>query len=187
MNKDINRELNSFRGFTLIELLAVIVVLAIIILIAVNAVLPAMENARRSSFAIEANAAVDAAQAYFMSADLIGSGNGLPSTGGGQACVTIKELIEGGYSDLNPEEYHGYVVVQKGAQNSNNENRYFYTIWIEKGEAMMINGKGSEGTDDGQKNVDITQEHVDDYIPNADNNGFAKALPSACDNKSDLP
>ena len=46
MNKDINRELNSFRGFTLIELLAVIVVLAIIILIAVNAVLPAMERAR---------------------------------------------------------------------------------------------------------------------------------------------
>ena len=53
MNKDINRELNSFRGFTLIELLAVIVVLAIIILIAVNAVLPQMEKHRRSSLLLK--------------------------------------------------------------------------------------------------------------------------------------
>ena len=183
MDKEINKELNSFRGFTLIELLAVIVVLAIIILIAVNAVLPQMEKARRSSFAIEANAAIDAAQAYFMSADLTGSEDGLPSTGGKQACVTIKELIEGGYSDLNPEDYHGYVVVQKGEQGSTNENRYFYTIWIEKGEAMMINGEGSEGSSSTQKNIDITQEHVSDYAETS----FAKDIPAACNGKTDKP
>ena len=53
--------MKDLRGFTLIELLAVIVVLAIIMLIAVNAVLPQMEKARRSSFAIEANGAIQAA------------------------------------------------------------------------------------------------------------------------------
>ena len=82
MNKDINRELNSFRGFTLIELLAVIVVLAIIILIAVNAVLPQMEKHRRSSFAIEANAAIESAQGYFMAADLMGGSDSLPANDG---------------------------------------------------------------------------------------------------------
>ena len=44
-----NENNNNLRGFTLVELLAVIVVLAIVMLIALQAVLPAMERARRSS------------------------------------------------------------------------------------------------------------------------------------------
>lgn len=153
MNKDINRELNSFRGFTLIELLAVIVVLAIIILIAVNAVLPAMERARRSSFAIEANVAIDSASGYFMSAGLTGSSNGLPSTSGDTACVTIEDLILGGYSELDNSEYRGKVVVTKGSnlttQDVPNEykndysNVYFYQVWIKKGDSMVILGEGT--------------------------------------------
>ena len=62
-----NKKINSRRGFTLVELLAVIVVLAIVMLIALQAVLPAMDSARRQTFAIEANGAIDAANTYFMS------------------------------------------------------------------------------------------------------------------------
>ena len=152
MDKEINKELNSFRGFTLIELLAVIVVLAIIILIAVNAVLPQMERARRSSFAIEANAAIDSASGYFMSAGLTGSDNGLPSANGGTACVEIEDLILGGYSELDNSEYEGKVVVTKGSDLTGQEsvsteyrndysNVYFYEVWIKKGDSMVILGE----------------------------------------------
>lgn len=165
MDRDTNKELNSFRGFTLIELLAVIVVLAIIILIAVNAVLPQMERARRSSFAIEANTAIDAASGYFMSAGLTGGNNGLPSTSGGTACVTIDDLILGGYSDLNEKEYDGRVVVKKGSGNYS--NIYFYSVWIQKGEQMMIVGAGTDVADiysgNPTQNVNITESNVVDY------------------------
>ncbi|MEG1892380.1 MAG: type II secretion system protein, partial [Bacilli bacterium] len=73
-NKNINRRINNVRGFTLIELLAVIVVLAVIMLIAVNAVIPQMNNARRQAFAIEANGLVDSAQAFVVTASITGSG-----------------------------------------------------------------------------------------------------------------
>ena len=182
MNRKTNKELNAFRGFTLIELLAVIVVLAIIILIAVNAVLPQMENARRSSFAIEANSAIDAAQAYFMNADLIGGeGNqGLPSTSGGDACVSIDDLISGGYSDLDPKKYDGYVYVIKGIKGTDNENRYFYKIWISKEQKMMVNGKGYSGTGAAQENVDITLEHVEDYNAGTWTKETDNTLPAKC-------
>lgn len=187
MNKDINRELNSFRGFTLIELLAVIVVLAIIILIAVNAVLPQIENARRSSFAIEANAAIDSASGYFMAADLMGgSGNqGLPANEGDTSCVKIQTLIDEGYSELD-EDYSGYVAVTKGSDNSsaggnNQSNRYYYMIWIQQNGTRMINGYGYTGTAGSMENEDITADMVVDY----DEDTFAsssgtKRLPQAC-------
>lgn len=175
-----NKELNAFRGFTLIELLAVIVVLAIIILIAVNAVLPQMEKAKRSSFAIEANSAIEAAQAYFMSTDLTGTGDGLPSNSGGDACVTIDDLIYEGFSDLDPDKYDGYVYVIKGISGTKNENRYFYKIWIEKDKTMMVNGKGYSGTGEDQKNVDITLEHVEDYKPDTWTKENGNNLPTKC-------
>ena len=48
-----NKVKKNQKGFTLVELLAVIVILAVIILIAINAVLPQMEKARKNSFADE--------------------------------------------------------------------------------------------------------------------------------------
>lgn len=180
MNKDINRELNSFRGFTLIELLAVIVVLAIIILIAVNAVLPQMERARRSSFAIEANGAIEAAKGYFMNYELLGStdqqGNvGLPSSANGYSCVTIKHLIEEGFSDLNPANYTGYVIVRKGSGNT--ENMYFYEVWIQKEGRMMVLGAGTNranGTNltngSATQNASVDESDVDDFATGSGNN-----------------
>ena len=116
MNKDINRELNSFRGFTLIELLAVIVVLAIIILIAVNAVLPQMDKARRNALAIEANSAIQAAQSYYTSGQLMG-GDSLPTQDGSWKCIEIDKLIDNGFYDADKDNYDGLVYVKKGKTN----------------------------------------------------------------------
>lgn len=169
--------MKDLRGFTLIELLAVIVVLAIIMLIAVNAVLPQMEKARRSSFAIEANGAIEAAKSYFMNAALTGE-NGLPTLSGETKCVTIDDLIIGGYSDLDLGTYKGKVQVTKGSNifDADREeegyrdysNMYFYKIWIRQGKKLMIVGEGQTTiTDEGKtypvSNVDINETHVKDY------------------------
>lgn len=145
---------NSLRGFTLVELLAVIVVLAIVMLIALQAVLPAMDSARRQTFAIEANGAIDAANTYFVSSMLTGDPNsGLPVNEGKTVCVEISTLYQAGYTELNPDNYSGKVeVVKKG-------NLYLYTVYIEKNKAMMVNGAGS----DADSNVDIDESNVVDY------------------------
>lgn len=151
----------NLRGFTLVELLAVIVVLAIVMLIAVQAVLPQMERARRQSFAIEANGAIDAAQTYFMSSSLTG-GDGFPATEEGTSCVTIQDLYTGGYTELQYPNYSGKVVVQKKG------NIYIYYVYLEKDDTWMINGAGSDvpstdGTYKGTVNKDITERDVYDY------------------------
>lgn len=157
--------MKDLRGFTLIELLAVIVVLAIIMLIAVNAALPQMAKARRSSFAIEANGAIDAAQSYYMSQNLVG-GNGLPTTEGGVACVTVKQLYDAGQTELNPENgYEGKVVVKKQG------NIYLYRVYLNKSDSLMIVNKGVSGDGTAEKpynNYDITEAHVEDYDSSVD-------------------
>lgn len=164
MNKDINRELNSFRGFTLIELLAVIVVLAIIILIAVNAVLPQMDKARRNALAIEANSAIQAAQSYYTSGQLMG-GDSLPTQDGSWKCIEIDKLIDNGFYDADKDNYDGLVYVKKGKTN------YFYRVYLHNKEYMIISRDGGEvgegaGVDDWDsptKNIDITLNDVENY------------------------
>lgn len=153
-----NKELNAFRGFTLIELLAVIVVLAIIILIAVNAVLPQMEKARKSTFAIEANGAIESAQTYFMAADLTGEA-GLPVGEGTVSCVTIDDLIKSGDSDLD-SDYEGKVIVKKGI--GENKNQFYYYIWLRKKSSnFMVVPQESSYT--GEVKHDIAYTDVEDY------------------------
>lgn len=156
-----NDNTKNLRGFTLVELLAVIVVLAIVMLIAVQAVLPQMERARRQSFAIEANGAIDAAQTYFMSSSLT-NGTGFPSSNGNIACVTIEQLYDGGYTELDKTGYSGKVVVQK------RNNIYIYYVFLEKDKTWMVNGAGTDiaefnGQYNGQVNKDITENDVVDY------------------------
>lgn len=161
----------NLRGFTLVELLAVIVVLAIVMLIAVQAVLPQMERARRQSFAIEANGAIDAAQTYFMSSSLTG-GEGFPATEGGTSCVTIEQLYNGGYTELTPSTssgtgYSGKVVVQKKG------NIYLYYVFLEKDKTWMVYGAGTDvdqfnGAYNGSINRDINESNVVDYTAKSD-------------------
>ena len=145
------------KGFTLVELLAVIVVLAIVMLIALQAVLPAMDSARRQTFAIEANGAIDAANTYFMSSMWSSDPNreSLPVSEGVTVCVDIATLYAAGYTELNPDNDHytGKVeVVKKG-------NLYLYTVYIQKDLTLMVNGAGNNGS----SNQDINESNVVDY------------------------
>lgn len=137
------------RGFTLIELLAVIVVLAIVMVIAVQAVLPQLETARRNSFAIEANGAIDSAQSYFMNSYLNTGKNLLPYNDGDVKCITLANLRSSGISDLDGQ-YHGHVTVTKSG------NIYLYSLTMTNN-AYSVSGKGSK---DGQ-NVNVTAGDVD--------------------------
>lgn len=141
------------QGFTLVELLAVIVVLAIVMLIAVQAVLPAMSESRKNIFSIEANGAIESAQTYFMNNSLGGSGDKLPVNEGTVKCVTVKQLIDAGVSDLSTSNNEGVVLVAKKGNN------YLYTVYLtKKSDGLMVNGYGNNGN----YNVDITKDHVKD-------------------------
>lgn len=150
-----NRNTNNMRGFTLVELLAVIVVLAIVMLIAVQAILPQMENARKSVFALEANGAIDAAQTYFMNNSLSSGQNGFPVADGGTSCISIDDLIDKGYSDLEKGTYSGKVIVTKKA----NSTLYLYTVYIQKNQTLVVAGKGN----DAGYNADVVGSDVVDY------------------------
>lgn len=125
---------NSTRGFTLIELLAVIVVLAVVMLIAVNAVIPRMESARKQAFAIEVNGLIEAAQAYFVTSSI--TDNKVVSTG---SCVTVDELIEEGYSELEHDKYNGRVVVTVSG------SMYLYSAWLTNNQYMAVEKGVSAG------------------------------------------
>ena len=168
MNKDINRELNSFRGFTLIELLAVIVVLAIIILIAVNAVLPQMDRARRNALAIEANSAIQAAQSYFTAGNLMG-GDTLPVGDNATKCIKIRDLITAGFYDAAIETCEGSVQLTRSG------NLIVYEVWIHNGEYQVV-GAGVDTTTN--TNKDVALDDVKNY------EGNWKDLYNNCDKAS---
>ena len=93
------------KGFTLIELLAVIIVLAVVTLLAVQAVLPQVEKARKNVFVVESNHAIDAAKQWYGEKKLI---NGESNT-----CIIISKLISDGYFEVSDSsKYAGYVKIQ---------------------------------------------------------------------------
>ena len=101
------KKLNK-NGFTLVELLAVIVVLAVIMLLAVNAVIPQMNKARKNAFATEAQTFIDAAATYYQTVLLTGIPTGDSSTlndgtGTTGACINVKDLI-GDYVDKGDKD-----------------------------------------------------------------------------------
>lgn len=148
------------RGFTLIELLAVIVVLAIVILMAVQAVIPQLQEAKKNVLAMEANNVIDAANTYLMNNGLSNGKLTLPVNDGAYECVDIEELIKAGQLDMDIEKYEGSVKVQKSG------NIYLFTVWLHnKNEKLMVNGKGVE--DNSNKN--ISGSDVEDYT-----NSFGK-------------
>ena len=142
------------KGFTLVELLAVIVVLAIIMIIALQAVMPRMEEARKSVFAIETNAAIKSAQTYFTNQSLKANVSGFPSVIGKTNCVSVSTLIDEGYSELNKTSYSGKVIVKKETATL-----YTYVVYLQKDKTLMVVGKG---TKDGY-NVNIEMDDVVGY------------------------
>lgn len=121
------------KGFTLIELLAVIIVLAIVTLLAVQAVLPQVEKARKNAFVIEANQAIDAAKQWRTTQELESSGT-IPS------CVTISTLISDGYFEVsNAANYKGSVSFSKSG------NVQTYTILMSNGSYQTAETNGHTG------------------------------------------
>lgn len=111
------------KGFTLIELLAVIVVLAIIMLLAVQAVLPQMEKARKNAFVVEANAAIEAAQNLVLTKQVADSDFTISKN-----CVSIETLKNYGYYETNgKDQYTGYVEISRDG-SSDNKAGYTYKV-----------------------------------------------------------
>ena len=132
------------KGFTLIELLAVIVVLAIIMLLAVQAVLPQMEKARKNAFVVEANAAIEAAQNLILTKQVSD-----PSFTVGTNCVTIANLEKFGYYETNGKtQYKGYVKITRNA-TSDDKTGYSYSVYLTNGQYKV------SGTTDKAKYGDV--------------------------------
>ena len=108
------KKLMNKKGFTLVELLAVIVILAVIILVAMNAVIPQMENARKSSFETEIQTFAKAAETYFTKAAMTDSS--VLTTGG---CVSVAYLREN-YVNKADSKYLGAACIK--------DNKVYITI-----------------------------------------------------------
>ena len=136
------------KGFTLVELLAVIVVLAVIMLLAVNAVIPQMNKARKNAFVTEANAFIDAAGTYYQNAMLTGE-SGISAAGG---CVDVSKLI-GEYIEKDGDDYKGSVKIEI----DNATNKATYTIWLSNSQYQI----------DGKKSGELAESVVADYTADA--------------------
>lgn len=116
------------KGFTLVELLAVIVVLAVIMLLAVNAVIPQMNKARKNAFVTEAQTYINGAETYFtyqqMGAGAVGS----------TKCVTIADLHDGIVEEK--EGYSGVVIVDDLSSATATPT---YTIYLTNGTYYISN------------------------------------------------
>ncbi len=159
--------LKEKKGFTLIELLAVIVVLAIVMVLATTTVLPYMTKATKNSFAIEANAAVDAAS-QAMSLISIGSISNTElidnadytkteSTTDGVTtttyCFTVKKLVELGLWQKDSSEVTGTTPTYAGTVTvtaKSNSKAYTYSIDMHNKDLYV---DGVTGTVDGEKHV----------------------------------
>lgn len=147
-NKNIN---SNVRGFTLVELLAVIVILAVVMLIAVQAVLPRMESARKEVFALEANDLIEAAQTYVVNVTLSSGKSVVDSTSG--ACISVTELVKQGYSTMDDNKYKGsvYVIDSNGI--------FYYQVWLNNGSYEIVE-QGRTGSAGSYRNVDVEEENV---------------------------
>ena len=133
------KKINNNHGFTLVELLAVIVVLAIVMLLAVQAVLPQMEKARRQTLALDAQTAIEAANTYLMNKSLSDPDNGFPTSG--SKCIDLQTLINEGYFTAKGGTYVGSVQVTKQSSNSN----YLFKVWLKK-DNLVVAGAGSDNS-----------------------------------------
>ena len=126
------------KGFTLVELLAVIVILAVIILVAINAVLPQMERARKNAFADEVMNYARAAESKYVTDAQDEDIDGDITSG---ICYNLSEL-HGEYVTKNDSSYTGFVVIKKRSGESNIYDKYAYI----KSSKYHYNNKVDEDT-----------------------------------------
>ncbi len=140
-------------GFTLIELLAVIVVLAIVMVMATTTVLPFLSKSRYNAFAIEVNAAKDAAS-QVMSLVSIGSltkedldklGAGNYSSSGGTTCFSLEALVKLGplQKDIKDVSSGGKYAGKVEVSTEEGSRAYKYKVTMHS-DSLYVNG--AEGT-----------------------------------------
>jgi len=116
---------NKFKkGFTLVELLAVIVILAVLILLATPAILNLSTNAQVRVFVIEARVIAEVGERAYMQ-----------QTGGGDFCVTLRELVDN--NDLRKslgDNWRGRVTITTSGGNPTTR------IWLTDG-SYWIDGE----------------------------------------------
>jgi len=151
------KTLKENKGFTLIELLAVIVVLAIVMVLATTTVLPYMANARKESFALEANTAKDAAS-QAVSLILIGSVKDNYTKTSNGYCFTIKNLVDLGLFEKEDANYKGVVQVTQ------TNNAFTYLVKMKNSQYYVT--QSSSGN--------VEASHVTEGTPNA------TQVPEAC-------
>ena len=129
------------KGFTLVELLAVIVILAVIILIAINAVLPQMEKARKNSFADEVLSYAKAAETKYVTESTIEEGE--DDINGYGICYDLSESgagLTGEYIAKKDSKYEGIIILKKKNSDSNlyekyafiTSGKYYYNSAVDK-------------------------------------------------------
>ena len=144
--------LKENKGFTLIELLAVIVVLAIVMVLAVTTVLPYMNNAKKESFALEANGAKDAAS-NLLSLIMIGSEDGADYGSEGNYCFDISDLKALGLYEKDDTTYSGTVKAVKAT----GATKYTYTVSLTYGTDYVY------GADKTFKAVDVKEATISGF------------------------
>ncbi len=142
------------KGFTLIELLAVIIVLAVVTLLAVQAVLPQVEKARKNSFVTEANSAIEAAKQWYADKLLTSPSD----VSGNVVCVKISTLKDNGFYEVSRDGYLGTVKIDKsgtqtvykilitnGSYQTKTEHRGKLTTSETTGTGATVVAVGSDG------------------------------------------
>ncbi len=128
----------SKKGFTLVELLAVIVILSVVILIAVTAVIPRMNNAKKSALVDEALMYLNAAKESYVF-------NG--ETSNVSLCTNITDLNEK-YIKKDNNSYSGVVITDF------NNGTFTQTINLTDGKYYIVGGSV------------VTKSDVSDNEPN---------------------
>lgn len=144
------------KGFTLVELLAVIVILAVIILIAINAVLPQMERARKNAFADEVMNYAKAAETKYVTDAQEDDTTGDISAG---ICYNLSEL-HGEYVSKNDDKYTGIVIiVKRGDSNLYDKYAFIKSSKYHFNTPMETTNNKTEPTKPVQK---LTQKDISD-------------------------
>lgn len=142
------------KGFTLVELLAVIVILAVIILIAINAVLPQMERARKNAFADEVMNYAKAAESKYVTEAQEEDFEGDITSG---ICYSLDKL-HGEYVTKNDTKYDGIVIIVKRS-NSNIYDKYAFI----KSSKYHYNTPMDSTTNQPTKAIEkLSQKHIED-------------------------
>lgn len=101
------------KGFTMVELLGVIIILSVIILIAVTAVIPRMNNAKKTTFVDEALMYLKAGKEVYVS-------------GEAQECYNVADF--GDYVKQEKEGYSGTIYINDDRITLNLTNGKYYII-----------------------------------------------------------